>query len=258
MMPKPIKKGAVYSCFAALLLCACFVLGCSLSSVPYSSPLPTETPGVLPSPIPTAQIYYAPAWGYTRELMIYDQDVLANGDCYAIYPVFFGERHQKLNASVKAAFSEYASTLTNCRLGFKIIYNKNGLLSIWAIARKADSNEEFSKKPLCFNVWTGTQMNIFDCFLGDSTIVAQTVPDLITEHAQTAGITLISYIPPLDENQDFYFTDEALVFCYQPYEVATYGDGAPEIPVPLSRIQTLLADNAPLWRIPSIIRNEAS
>lgn len=253
-----MKRRVLHSYLVSLLLCACLVSGCSLSPVPYSSPLPARTPGATPGPTPAGQLYTAPAWGYTRELMIADQGVLANGDCYAVYPVFYGIRQQNLNASVKAAFSEYASTLTNCRLDFKIIYNGNGLLSIWAVAHKTNDDEVFSKKPLCFDVWTGMQMNIFDCFLGDPTIVAQTVPDLITEYAQAAGITLISYIPPLDKNQEFYFTDEALVFCYQPYEVASHGDGAPEIPVPLSRILALLADNAPLRRIPSIARIEVS
>lgn len=253
------KKLIPLICVAALLLCACSAVGCSLSTEPAASPQPSSTPYVSPKPAATAaKPQYPPAWGHTDALMLLDRGVLANGDCYAVYPIFFGARHQKLNSSIKNAFSRYASTLTNCRIDFCVIYNNNGLLALWAVAHKSGSDVEFSRKPFCFNVWTGMQMSIFDCFLGDSTVIAQTVPDLITEYAKKAGLTLIGYIPPLDDGQEFYFDDESLVFCYQPYEVAAHGDGAPAIAVPLSRIRPLLSGSAPLWRIFTDIMRETS
>ena len=42
-------------------------------------------------------------------------------------------------------------------------------------------------------------------------------------------------------DQEFYFTNEALVICFQSYEIAAYAEGKPEFAIPLSQLEHVLS-----------------
>lgn len=103
--------------------------------------------------------------------------------------------------------------------------------------------------PITFDLTSAQVRQLSDYFNADDDRWRRILPDIVTQQAEKRGITLLSELLPISDEQAFYIQGDALVLVYHPYEIATYDAGVPEFAIPISGLETLLREGCPLTKL---------
>ncbi len=92
-----------------------------------------------------------------------------------------------------------------------------------------------------FNLKTGKQYSLEELFVPCTDYVSllnRKIEEQIRGDRHKSQNYSFDSIAP---DQEFYFTNEALVICFQSYEIAAYAEGKPEFAIPLSQLEHVLS-----------------
>jgi len=169
------------------------------------------------------------------------------GVCSIIYPrVIGGEAAERINEAVcAAACARVAAIGSPAFTDYSVEYNRNGLFSIrMYIYDLYETNsgwlDSFS---LNFNAQTGEQLTVNNLFSKDGKWRGE-IPDLIAEQAVETDMVLLSELPPICDDQQFYITSNGIVLTYGLYEIATYSAGEPEFCITVNDVANYVADDS--------------
>lgn len=99
---------------------------------------------------------------------------------------------------------------------------------------------------ITFDARSGKVCTLPDYFDDEDGRWRRVLPDIITQQAEKQGITLLSDLLPINDDQNFYISGTNLVLFYRPYEIATYEAGIPQFSIPISDLTELLREDSPL------------
>ena len=228
-----------------LLLLLCLLL-CGCASEETVKPDAAQTEIVLATPKPERRY---PSGDLQPLSMERGNMEIANG--VILYPkVSAGGFADAINTIVCEKTKESAETLDfQVFTEYRIEYNDKGLLSLMMFIRKAETDELLSCLPLTFDTASGLLCDLAYFFDPNDETWREALAKRVQEEANNNSTILLRDIPPIEDGQPFYISEEGLVIHYRLYEISTYSAGWPEFTIPITSVREQLAPNSPLTRI---------
>lgn len=175
------------------------------------------------------------------------------GEGYIVYPkVLYCEHGEEINQAICDITAQRAeSVCTAIFTQYRIEYNRNGLFSLRMELYDlyGDGNELLKTLFFTFDVSTGQLCGVGDLLDQDDTRWRGIMPDIVMAQAEAQGITLLSDVMPIGDDQKFYITQDELVLAYELYEIATWSAGAPEFAIPISQLSDFIPADSPLKKV---------
>lgn len=175
------------------------------------------------------------------------------GEGYIVYPkVLYCAHGDAINQSICEITAQRAeSVCTAIFTQYRIEYNRNGLFSLRMELYDlyGDGNELLKTLFFTFDVSTGELCSIGDLLDPTDTRWRGIMPDIVMAQAEARGITLLSDVMPIGDDQKFYITQDELVLAYELYEIATWSAGAPEFAIPISQLSDFIPADSPLKKV---------
>lgn len=212
--------------------------------VPAPTPIPAESFGIVPAPsIPVI---------YPNEYSLNITDnVLESGSNYLVLP-------HVTNCADADYYNECIFSLAEAALievdrpvcmEYSIESCNEAILSLALRFYDMESGMPCGIYPITFDLSSAQVQHISDYFSVDDDRWRRILPDIATQQAKKYGITLLSELLPISDEQGFYIRGDELVLIYHPYEIATYAAGVPEFAIPISSLEMLLREDSPLTKI---------
>ncbi|OQB24704.1 MAG: hypothetical protein BWY11_00926 [Firmicutes bacterium ADurb.Bin182] len=136
---------------------------------------------------------------------------------------------------------------------YSIKINSSGILSVLVQLFSLKDNRQLAILPLTFDSATGDACKLSGFFDAKDERWRYVLPDIVEAQAKRRGITLLSDLLPVKDEQSYYLYDDSgesmLVLIFNPYEITTYAAGTPQFFIPLSDIEHLLGGNSALLRL---------
>ncbi len=206
-----------------LAVCAVIPCGCTGSEEPADDG-PIHNIAVDISPVPVQHS------GERNPLVLMRLKGASDSGCTYEYPYVCNTGMALLNISIKQELMELAEGYDDgCIISYTVLYNHSGLLSLMAEVTRMDKTVVVDSVPLNFDADSGLAVTVADCFGSGGETWRYTLPDLITDGAEAMNYTVISYMPPVNDRQLFYFHSGGIVFYYRMYELCTADAGCPSI-----------------------------
>ena len=244
---KPLPRAGL--CFVTLAFLLCVFSGCALGSDGVHAPGPE--PEVTTVPAPTAPPLYSLAGRRTPIRLLLEEHTC--GAYKVRYPSVYEEGAELLSFAVTKAFDAFARELTSQglsgRLDFTVEYNDRGLLAIVITAYGSDGREQ-SRTAACFDCATASRIGLTACFGSGDESFRFALADTVTERLRAAGNSVISFLPPMDDDRLFWFDEEGLTLMYRKYEVCDAEAGMPEVFLSYEELEGYLNPDALLRRVP--------
>lgn len=175
------------------------------------------------------------------------------GEGYIVYPkVLYCAHGDAINQFICEITAQRAeSVCTAIFTQYRIEYNRNGLFSLRMELYDlyGDGNELLKTLFFTFDVSTGELCSIGDLLDPTDTRWRGIMPDIVMAQAEARGITLLSDVMPIGDDQKFYITQDELVLAYELYEIATWSAGAPEFAIPISQLSDFIPADSPLKKV---------
>lgn len=170
--------------------------------------------------------------------------------CTIRYPIVCNADMELLNLSIRTVFSDFAAEngVKGGTVDFSIEFNNYGLVSFLMTSFDRDGGA-FFVDAASFNSDNGRRVRLSDCFGSIETDYTSRLRDIVTRYIEANKLTLVSEIPPINDDSLFLFTYDGLFLVYREYELATYDAGMPRIRVKLSNVMDLLAHDGLLNRV---------
>ena len=105
---------------------------------------------------------------------------------------------------------------------------------------------------LNFDVTTGVDFPLHTQFKPDSNYVER-LSEMVKLQIEERNIPMLGEFPGISPDQEYYIADNAIVLYFQLYEISPYAAGFPYFPIPLYKIQDMLAENSLLEKMIYII-----
>jgi len=125
---------------------------------------------------------------------------------------------------------------------FKVTLNKNGILSIrfesFSVIRMA-AHPLTIVRALTFNLRTGNVIDLFGLF-GVEKGHRRIIGDEIKRQIKTKEIPLISEFTRINDDQEYYLTERALVIFFQRATIAAGAAGILEFPIPYNMLRNII------------------
>lgn len=244
---EPLPRAGL--CFALLAVLLCVLSGCALSYD--STHAPELAPEATAVPAPTAPPLYSLSGRRTPIRLLLDEHTC--GAYKVRFPIVYEEGAELLSFAVTKAFDAFARELTSQglrgRLDFTVKYNDRGLLAI-VITAYGDGGAEQSRTAVCFDCATASRIGLTACFGSGGESFRFALADTVTERLKAKGYSVISYLPPMDDDRLFYFNEEGLTLLYRKYEVCDAEAGMPEVFLSYGELTDYLNPDALLLRVP--------
>lgn len=232
-----IKRAIAYLTLAALLAS---VSGCAVDTAPpHTSAKPSADVdiAITPSPLQVSGIRYS--------LQFVEKRDVAPSGCTFSYPYVCNDGMRLLNISIRQTVNDVAANYDdNYNVTYGVVYNHLGLLSVMLKVTDTRSGNSAEYMPVNFDVDSGLQISIADCFGSGSQTWRATLPDMISEKATAMGYTIIGYMPPIDDSQLFYFWSGGVAFYYRKYELCTADAGSPSFLFSVYSVWSLLGSDS--------------
>lgn len=175
------------------------------------------------------------------------------GDGYIVYPkVLYCAHGEDINRSIcELTAQRAASVSTAIFTQYRIEYNRNGLFSLRMELYDlyGDGNELLKTLFFTFDVSNGQLCSVGDLLDPTDTRWRGIMPDIVMAQAEARGITLLSDVMPIGDDQAFYITQDELVLAYELFEIATWSAGAPEFAIPITQLADFIPSDSPLKKV---------
>ncbi len=175
------------------------------------------------------------------------------GDGYIVYPkVLYCAHGEEINRSIcELTAQRAASVSTAIFTQYRIEYNRNGLFSLRMELYDlyGDGNELLKTLFFTFDVSNGQLCSVGDLLDPTDTRWRGIMPDIVMAQAEARGITLLSDVMPIGDDQAFYITQDELVLAYELFEIATWSAGAPEFAIPITQLADFIPPDSPLKKV---------
>lgn len=175
------------------------------------------------------------------------------GDGYIVYPkVLYCAHGEDINRSIcELTAQRAASVSTAIFTQYRIEYNRNGLFSLRMELYDlyGDGNELLKTLFFTFDVSNGQLCSVGDLLDATDTRWRGIMPDIVMAQAEAQGITLLSDVMPIGDDQAFYITQDELVLAYELFEIATWSAGAPEFAIPITQLADFIPPDSPLKKV---------
>lgn len=175
------------------------------------------------------------------------------GDGYIVYPkVLYCAHGEDINRSIcELTAQRAASVSTAIFTQYRIEYNRNGLFSLRMELYDlyGDGNELLKTLFFTFDVSNGQLCSVGDLLDPTDTRWRGIMPDIVMAQAEAQGITLLSDVMPIGDDQAFYITQDELVLAYELFEIATWSAGAPEFAIPITQLADFIPPDRPLKKV---------
>lgn len=175
------------------------------------------------------------------------------GDGYIVYPkVLYCAHGEDINRSIcELTAQRAASVSTAIFTQYRIEYNRNGLFSLRMELYDlyGDGNELLKTLFFTFDVSNGQLCSVGDLLDPTDTRWRGIMPDIVMAQAEARGITLLSDVMPIGDDQKFYITQDELVLAYELFEIATWSAGAPEFAIPITQLADFIPSDSPLKKV---------
>ncbi len=175
------------------------------------------------------------------------------GDGYIVYPkVLYCAHGEEINRSIcELTAQRAASVSTAIFTQYRIEYNRNGLFSLRMELYDlyGDGNELLKTLFFTFDVSNGQLCSVGDLLDPTDTRWRGIMPDIVMAQAEAQGITLLSDVMPIGDDQAFYITQDELVLAYELFEIATWSAGAPEFAIPITQLADFIPPDSPLKKV---------
>ncbi len=248
---KRTAKTSITLSAAAVALLLCFsCAGCGEKKAEEWTLTLTSTPSMGAIIEVTPTLHRAYPRGDPSPLEI-ERDYSAYDEGYVLYPkVISGNCADKINNTICGRVLESAAKQqVQIFTEYRIETNSNGIFSIMLFIRDLNSNELLDQLPMTFDTASGELCLIDYFFDANSNEWREALSAEVERVARENGLSLLGKIPPVENTQSYYLTDQALVLQYKLYEISTYAAGCPEIEIPMEKIKTYLAPDCPLQRV---------
>ena len=134
---------------------------------------------------------------------------------------------------------------------YEVEVNDRGILSVkfdvYTI-RKQAANGIDEQRSLTVNLETGKVYRLYDLFKRNSNYKS-VLNRIIQEQIEERDIPLIKDFTGIDDYEDFYLTENALVVYFQEIEFTPHYVGIPEFTIPYSEIKNLVREDGPIARL---------
>lgn len=238
-----MKKWIAIALLIAFMLSACASpnagspAGATLE--PASSPTPENTDAFIPVTGTT----------YERLNLVRREHTYGEGNAL-IYPAVDSDGYDTLNAAIyKKILTGLSEMTAPVYTYFNIKCNQDGILSILVSYYDMETRELYIKLPMTFDVATGNEILIQDCFGSVDDRWRSVLPDIVTNQMESIDMTLLSDVLPIADGQLFYLTGRSLVLLYRPYEITTFLSGWPEFSIGYDLISSYIDENAAAARL---------
>lgn len=175
------------------------------------------------------------------------------GDGYIVYPkVLYCAHGEDINRSIcELTAQRAASVSTAIFTQYRIEYNRNGLFSLRMELYDlyGDGNELLKTLFFTYDVSNGQLCSVGDLLDATDTRWRGIMPDIVMAQAEAQGITLLSDVMPIWDDQAFYITQDELVLAYELFEIATWSAGAPEFAIPITQLADFIPPDSPLKKV---------
>lgn len=175
------------------------------------------------------------------------------GDGYIVYPkVLYCAHGEDINRSIcELTAQRAASVSTAIFTQYRIEYNRNGLFSLRMELYDlyGDGNELLKTLFFTYDVSNGQLCSVGDLLDATDTRWRGIMPDIVMAQAEARGITLLSDVMPIGDDQKFYITQDELVLAYELFEIATWSAGAPEFAIPITQLADFIPPDSPLKKV---------
>lgn len=175
------------------------------------------------------------------------------GDGYIVYPkVLYCAHGEDINRSIcELTAQRAASVSTAIFTQYRIEYNRNGLFSLRMELYDlyGDGNELLKTLFFTYDVSNGQLCSVGDLLDATDTRWRGIMPDIVMAQAEAQGITLLSDVMPIGDDQAFYITQDELVLAYELFEIATWSAGAPEFAIPITQLADFIPPDSPLKKV---------
>lgn len=215
-----------------------------LSSPPVAST--TLSPETMPTPfLPNANAYRS------DQMLSIATDVIEAESNFLVLPRVMNGIHEQYYNQCISSLVEDALTEVNRSVfaDYSIETHNDEILSIALRLYDLESGMPCGIYPITFDLTSAQVRQLSDYFNADDDRWRRILPDIVTQQSEKRGITLLSELLPISDEQAFYIQGDALVLVYHPYEIATYDAGVPEFAIPISGLETLLREGCPLTKL---------
>ncbi len=176
-----------------------------------------------------------------------------------IYPQIIGLKDKKLQCKINSLIRERVFQLLkeegykeDCSktfsIGYEIKLKGKKILSIRIEAyfyAQGAAHGMTIVKGMTFNLENGQLYNISDIFDPKSNYLDR-LSKIVKKEIKEKDIPLIVDFKGMNEDQEFYLTEKALILFYQLYEYTPYAYGIPEFIVPYFSIQDMIKEKIPI------------
>ncbi|MTI85559.1 MAG: DUF3298 and DUF4163 domain-containing protein [Firmicutes bacterium] len=133
---------------------------------------------------------------------------------------------------------------------YRVTLNDRGILSVniqFYKIRQHAANGLNMQKSVTADLDTGKVYKLYELFKrnSDYRIVLN---KMIREQIKEKNLHLIKEFKGIDDYQDFYLTEDALVIYWQELEYTIHAEGIPEFVIPYEKIQNLISEDSPIVR----------
>lgn len=209
-----------------------------------ATPTPSATITLSLDAIPTSALR---PYARLDSLMI-ATDLVESEDEYILLPhVMNVPNSERFNESIASLLEDALDEIDRTVYGeYTIETYSSEILSLVLRFYDMESGMPCGVYPITFDLQSGKEQRLCAYFDDDDGRWRRILPDIITQQAEKQGITLLSELLPITDEQGFYISGTDLVLIYHPYEIATYEAGVPEFSIPIKNLEELLSDNSAL------------
>lgn len=171
-------------------------------------------------------------------------------NCCIVYPAIQDvPTADIINASMRENIMAKANELnTSVFTEYRVEYNRNGIFSlrIFLYDLYDESNTCLGSIALTYDVETGDLCRISDLFDENNQHWRGRIPDMITAQAEDSDMLLLNDLLPIDDDREFYITEDGIVIVYNKYEITTASEGEPEFEIQVEDVKEYVSDDSVL------------
>lgn len=234
-----------------ITLCVLLLYGCSARPIELAEIEPQESPAVTEALKPVS--YPAAETGATP--IPVEPYILPNEESRVVLPKVSGcGTEDRINETIKTKITDCVKSFSEPVWSeYSIKTNTDGILSLLVQVYSLKDGEQLAVLPLTFDSGTGDICSLSVYFDGEGEQWRYTLPEIVESQASRRGITLLSELLPIKDDQSYYIMDDSgvikLVLLYRPYEITTYAAGTPQFFIPISEIRDFLSSDSALLRL---------
>lgn len=178
------------------------------------------------------------------------------------YPVVTGVPNAMVQQSINSSIYALINNVINAQFGeyIKVGYQRQQLTVMVTYEVKTNERGVLSLavsfyffpypaahgltilKSLTFDVTSGKVFQLGELFKPGSNYI-KVISDLISEQIVKRDILLLNPFAGINQNQDYYLADKAIVVYFQLYDITPYAYGFPMFPISLYDLRNLIPDN---------------